>query len=138
MNNTLIDLQDRLDTLQDENISLKSECSDYRQTIASFVDVKASYDEQIRKLSELHNSQLVQLQQDLSKEKQSVNRRVNAQLASVGVKQFAVEEIEPTPVAPEEILKQFNAMPSGIDKQNFYATNKAVLNKCINLENTPV
>lgn len=131
---TKVELEDTIETLIGENRLLKEECSSYKQSIASFVGVKEHYESENKKLQMEYDNKIKALQENLEKERKSVNQKVNIQLASVGVKEFAMEEIEPMKQSTDEIVKQFNAMPSGLEKQEFYAKHKAVLNQSINLQ----
>jgi hypothetical protein len=122
-NNTL-ELQDRIDELVEENTNLNKQCQSYQKTISSFMGVKASYDEAQKKLVESHISEVNLLKQEIELEKKSVARKVNTELASIGVstENFLPEEISTTPktLSNKVIWEQWHDMPAGPEKHKVF------------------
>lgn len=117
-----VELQIQLDELQEKNSVLIQECHGYKKTIASFVDVKSSYDEKEHKLIKQYEKQIAELNLSLEKEKKSVARKFNQALAKIGVTKFAPEEIvqsEQTPSSSKAIYDKFISMPEGVEKQKY-------------------
>ncbi len=127
------ELRDQIGELEARNLTLKEECAEYRRTITGFVNVKASYEAEKEKLMALHKNELTQLKQQIEIEKKSVAKKVNAELASIGVSQFVPEEISSgSPLqSPEAILEQFTSMPESPEKHEFFKLHEKIISKAM-------
>ena len=100
--------------------ALNEEVEDYKGTVEDL-------NESIKKLTMNHSVELENLKLKLKKTENSVNIKINAALASVGVTNFAVESISnPVSVTPEEAMNKFMAL-TGEHKTDYYNENKELI-----------
>jgi len=113
--NETIELQLQIDDLMAEKESLQKQCKDYQNTIAGFVDIKATYEDKTNKLMKQHESEVSQLKLSVELEKKSVAKKVNAELRRIGVSTFVAEEVSPevNTGSPEMIFRKFESMKAG-------------------------
>lgn len=112
--------------------SLREELSDYKKTIANFTNVKADYDDKLTKLQESHQKEVSELKNLLKTTETSVNRRVTEALASIGVAQFAAEEILSVPgKSPQALYQRFLTL-KGAEQTQFYKEHEKEISKILN------
>lgn len=111
-----------------DKVSLQEEVQSYQQTIASFPGVKADYDAQLQKMEDKHKSEVEGLKNLLKATETSVNRRVIEALASIGVAQFAPEEIISSPASGKELHAKFLSL-KGEEQTEFYRKHEKELSK---------
>jgi hypothetical protein len=133
----ILELQDTIGELEEKNSGLLKECQGYKQTIASFMDVKASYDDEKSKLVKKYEISLNQLKEQIEMEKKSVAKKVNMELSAIGIKTFIPEEIseEVTVSSPEQILKQFTSMEESPEKHAFFKKYEKVISQFVKKPN---
>jgi hypothetical protein len=123
------ELQYQLTEIEAANKKLLSENSNYKRTISTFVDVKLGYEKEVTDLKSKHGIEIDKVNSELVKEKNSVNRKVNKALATMGVETFAPEEIS-QPVmedsSPKGIYSKFQSL-SGIEKGKFQKEHQEIL-----------
>jgi hypothetical protein len=115
-------------------LQLQTELDDYRKSMTSFSKQKFAYEEEKTKLVSKYEGTITNLKQEIEFEKKSVARRVNSELASIGVNQFLPEEIsmeQNDSSSPESILQQFTSMPENSAKHEFFKKHEAVISKAM-------
>ncbi len=132
-----VELQSQIDDLLDENTNLKQECAGYKKTISAFVGVKTAYDEEKNKLMKSHENEVSKLKQQIELEKKSVAKKVNAELASIGIHQFVPEEIsmDNLMLSPESLLEKFTSMPESPEKHEFFKLHEKEISKAMKIKN---
>lgn len=112
--------------------SLQEEVAEYKKTIANFHGVKANYDDKLNKLQESHQKEVSDLKNLLKTTETSVNRRVTEALASIGVAQFAAEEIlSVNGVSPSGLYQKFLSL-KGAEQTEFYRIHEKELSRFLN------
>ena len=112
--------------------SLQEECAEYKKTIASFPGVKADFDDKLRKLQESHQKEVSDLKNLLKTTETSVNRRVTEALASIGVAQFATEEIlSVSGKSPNALYQKFLSL-KGAEQTKFYQEHEKEISSFLN------
>jgi hypothetical protein len=133
--NDTLELQSQIDDLMEEKFNLIKEMKDYKKTISSFVDVKSVYESEKLKLMESHKQEIQTLKQSIESEKKSVARKVNQELAKIGIKQeFLAEEISPNGpdmTSPEMIRERWMIMPESPEKHEFFRKYEKIIGKSI-------
>ena len=130
--NKTLELQGQIDDLTEQVGNLQKQCSDYQRTIAGFVNVKASYEEENNKLAKKYESSIAQLKQEIESEKKAVAKRVNMELSSIGVSQFIPEEISQEgfgTMSPEMICNKFISMEESAEKHEFFKKHEKVISQ---------
>ena len=114
-------------------LQLQTELDDYRKSMTSFSKQKFAYEEEKTKLVSKYEGTITNLKQEIELKEKSVARRVNAELASIGVNQFLPEEIsmEQNDSSPETILQQFTSMPENSAKHEFFKKHEAAISKAM-------
>jgi hypothetical protein len=118
-------LQKELADVSREKHSLATQYEEAQNTIESFADVKFNYERTIKDLQAKYNEEKANIDKN-------INRRVNAQLASIGVGTFAIENLigESQSTTDIEALHKFNAL-SGQEKTDFYNKNKDKITRAL-------
>lgn len=119
-----LELQGKLDELMSENERLSKQMLDYQDTITGFITVRSSYEENEKKLMLKHETEVKQLKQQIELTKNSVVKKVNSELAKIGVSTYMPEEISRDLTdnnSSEAIYKRFETMKIGSKEANeFY------------------
>ena len=100
---------------------LEDKCTDYEKTIEKFPHTKVNYDEKLVKQQKEYEAKIQGLQLKLKETETSLTKRVNQELARIGVSQFALEGtiMDNAPANDEEIYKKFLSL-QGMPEQNAY------------------
>ncbi len=111
--------------------SLQEEVQNYKQTVAAFPQVKADYDDKVAKLQESHKKELEAMKNLLKATETSVNKRVIESLASIGVAQFATEEILSVQGAgPCDLYQKFLSL-KGVEQTEFFKKHEQAISKFV-------
>jgi seryl-tRNA synthetase len=126
-------LQEQLEDSNDRITTLAQENNSYKQTIASFMNVKASYEAEKEKMMKEHAAKVKVLEDKLVKTEKSVNQKVNEALTCIGVTTFPAENtILGNSKSPAELMETFNSL-SGTEKTQFYQKHKAGLSQALGI-----
>ena len=119
-------------SLQMKYEGVVNELTNANQTINVMAKEIDDYKDTIETSTTKYSVEIENLKLKLKDTEKSVNSKVNAALASVGVTSFAVETINFNPVntTPEESLKKFMSL-SGEDKSAYYRENKELINQSL-------
>lgn len=112
------------------NTAFKKEIEQYKGEIESFAEVKKDLTKKITAQKSELDGIKSKHQDEMVKLENSVNRRVNSSLASIGVNQFAPELIQENSKSDGEILAKFNSL-SGNEKTEFYNKYKAAITRAL-------
>ena len=116
-------LKSKTDELYNVNRTLQvmeKEINDYKSTIETTAT-------QYENLKMAHSVELEEMKIKIKDTEKSVNLRVNAALASIGVSTFAHEIINTQPLTnPQDALKKFTEL-NGEDKTAYYNENKDLI-----------
>ncbi len=132
--NDMIELQSKLDDVIAERDNLLSQMKDYQKTISTFVNVKSQYDSEKEKLMKAHKEEINTLKHSMECEKKSVARRVNIELAKIGIKQeFVAEEISPNTnnMSPDNIIDKWMTMDESPEKHEFFKKYEKIISKSV-------
>lgn len=139
--NNALSLQKRISELElsldEANVQLarlQEESSDYQQTIATFHLSTERYDKEKDVIKTKYEKQVGDLKVQLKDTETSLNKRLNQTLQTMGVNNTFLNEV---PVemdnSPQALFKQFDAMPIGIAKQEFYKKHETAIRKASGL-----
>src|ERR1039458_2496878 len=114
-------------------LQLQTELDDYRKSMTSFSKQKMAYEEEKTKLVSKYEGTITHLKQEIELKEKSVARRVNAELASIGVNQFVPEEIsmESNQLSPELILEKFSSMKESPEKHEFFVKHENIISQAM-------
>ena len=126
----ITDLEDSLFELQESNKHLMEQCADYKQTIAGFVEVKASFEQKEKNLIQDHKAKLTEMEKEIAEVRASVAREVNLRFASVGGTTFVPEEVSPDSHVKSEvgIYNHYLQLPDK-EKMAFYKEHSKTIDK---------
>lgn len=125
-------LNNRIESLMLEISALKEENQDYQDTIASFHLNTSKYDNEIENLKKQHAEEIKALNNKLVETENSVNKRLNQTLQSVGVSKFLVD-IPIEVKSNKEVYNKYLSMPPGSEKTKFYQENEAAIRQGLGL-----
>ena len=114
-------------------LQLQTELDDYRKSMTSFSKQKFAYEEEKTKLVSKYEGTITHLNQEIELKEKSVARRVNSELASIGVNQFLPEEIwmESNQLSPELILEKFSSMKGSPEKHEFFVKHENIISQAM-------
>lgn len=129
--NESLELKSQIDDLMAEREVLQKQMKDYERTISSFMSVKSSYEDEKNKLMLAHKAELQSIKQALEIERKSVAKKVNQELAKIGVSEFVAEEISPesNSTSPDAIINKWLSMPESTEKHDFFKQYEKVISK---------
>lgn len=127
------DLEVELDTSNARVAELEALNSDYKKTIENFHLSTSTYDQKIEELNRQHESEVKALNNKLIETENSVNKRLNQTLQSIGVSNFLME-IPLTVKSNKEVYEKYLSMPPGSDKTKFFQENELQIRKGMGLE----
>ena len=121
----------QLNQLNIDKLALETELEQQIELVSTFASKEqaykaklASHKKDMDTLAETHKIELQTLAN-------SVNRKVNSALSSIGVTQFAIENLPvESQVSAHEILKKFNEL-TGEAKTAYYQVNKAQITQAL-------
>lgn len=117
--------------LHEEIKTYKQNISNYEKTIAAFPQLKMEYEDKLKKLSESHTNEILEMKKMISDTETSVNRRVTETLASIGVSTFVPEEIlSVNEAGPTDLYKKFLSL-KGTEQTEFYRKHEKELSRFI-------
>jgi hypothetical protein len=138
-------LTERIGVLEESTNILREECEGYKRTISAFPGVKAQYDADLKKVKAEHEGKMTSLKADYENklsqaaaEKKaiqvSVNKRVNAEIASMGIPLSATPMEDNiaagATVSAQEALQTLNTL-TGTAAREYYQKHKALLDKAV-------
>lgn len=138
-------LTERISVLEESNSILREECEGYKRTISSFPGVKAQYDVDLTKVKTEYEGKMTTLKAEYENkisqaaaEKKaiqvSVNKRVNAEIASMGIPLSDVPMEDNiaagATVSAQEALQTLNTL-TGAAAREYYKKHKALLDKAV-------
>lgn len=118
------ELESKLQSANKRIAELAGECDDYKQSIASFHLATSKYDTQIESLKAEHTQEVAELKQQLAATENSVNKRVNQTLQSIGVNNF-LAEIPVITKSARAVYEQFVKMANSSEKTEFFKQHEA-------------
>jgi hypothetical protein len=128
----IVELENQLAESKFNLSALTEEIEEYKKTIANFPTVKQEYDVQVKKLQEQHIKEVSDLNNLLKQTELSVNKRVTEALASIGVAQFAAEEvISVTNTNPRGLYEKFLSL-KGPEQTEFYKKHEKEISAFMN------
>jgi hypothetical protein len=125
-------LQSQLKKSMDKIEMLVEENNEYKETIGSFINVKASYEQNLEKMAKDYDNKVKALQEALKATELSVNQKVNEALTCIGVSTFPNETIVAPSTSPTEKLETFQSL-SGVERSEYYTKNKADITRALGI-----
>jgi hypothetical protein len=121
-------------SIAEANLTIQSQqetLQEYQKTMASFPGVKADYDAKVKQMTQAHEKEMSDLKNLLKTTETSVNRRVIEALASIGVNQFAPEEILSVQGPnPNDLYQKFLSL-KGAEQTEFYKKHEQAISKFV-------
>ena len=128
----IADLSRQLNDALAEKTLLENRLEDAANTIEQFASKESNYKKQIEGFNKQITTLKASHKTELDKLANSVNRKVNASLASIGVTKFANHQFSDAPSQTDaEIYQKFLALNGTTEQTEFYKTNKAAISRAM-------
>ena len=128
----IIELEQSLAEASLDVQTLREETESNKKLITQFQQQKLDYEDKAKKLAETHKKELDEVKNLLNDKEDKLNKRLTEALASIGVANFAAEEIISVEgTAPSELYHKFLSL-KGAEQTLFYNKHKAEIERFMN------